>query len=472
MVRKKEYNPLTAGVSYTIGNMLIKGIPFLTLPLFTRLLSKTDFGLYNTYLAYENIASILLGFGLAGTIRVAKIEYKEKFEQYISAIYGIQILLSTLIDVILYSVFMVLSIESWMTDEVMLMLLINCLCTQIYNIGSAKYAINGEVGKNLAISFVMTILNVGCSLFLCLSVYKEATYIGRIMGTCFAAIIVSIIILMQQVSKCSDWHNKTYWKFGLRMGAPLILHSLSLTLLAQCDKIMIQGLVGNAEAGIYSLSVTISGIIAVIVNAVDNAWAPWFYSNMEKKNTGIIYKYNNYMIILFTAFSVMFILISPDIIHLMSAKEYWDSIYTTPLLLISVLFNFYYLIPVNFEYYHKKTGYIAYSTVITAIINVILNYVLLIVIGYYGAALATCASKIILFVMHWRKAKQLENIKLLSIGVVFLCAVVSAIVSMITIIDANGWIIRYAMLIPMGCLGLFVCKKHNVSRTLCGRFKG
>ena len=64
-----RYNPLSAGIAYTCGNLLVKAIPFFTLPIFTRLLSTADFGLYNIFLAYENIISILLGFGLNGTIR-------------------------------------------------------------------------------------------------------------------------------------------------------------------------------------------------------------------------------------------------------------------------------------------------------------------------------------------------------------------------------------------------------------------
>ena len=52
-IEKNRYNGIRAGLWYTIGNMLIKGIPFLTLPLFTRLMSTSDFGIYNTYISYD-----------------------------------------------------------------------------------------------------------------------------------------------------------------------------------------------------------------------------------------------------------------------------------------------------------------------------------------------------------------------------------------------------------------------------------
>ena len=92
----KKYNPFYAALSYSIGNILIKEIPFITLPIFTRILTASDYGLYSIYLSYESILSIVLGLGLQGTIRIAKVEYEEKFEEYISAIYGLQILFSFL----------------------------------------------------------------------------------------------------------------------------------------------------------------------------------------------------------------------------------------------------------------------------------------------------------------------------------------------------------------------------------------
>ena len=44
-----------AGIGYTIGNYLIKGLSFLTIPIFTRLLSTEDYGIVNIFGAYENI---------------------------------------------------------------------------------------------------------------------------------------------------------------------------------------------------------------------------------------------------------------------------------------------------------------------------------------------------------------------------------------------------------------------------------
>lgn len=444
-----RYNPLSAGIAYTCGNILVKAIPFFTLPIFTRLLSTADFGLYNIFLAYENIISILLGFGLNGTIRVAKVEFGNNFEKYVSSIYGFQIASSLMIDFVVICVFVPIGHIGWINIQILVLLLVNSLCTQLHNIANTKYAIKGEVVRNMGVSFLYTFINIGASILLCKYAFTEKGYLGRILGTCIAAIFIALIVVWCQFKQSRIIYNTEYWKFGLHMGAPLILHFLSLTLLAQCDKIMIQSMAGDSEAGIYSIAVTLTGIASVLANSVDNAWAPWFFSKLKDREYDDIYKQNNRMIILFSMIIIFIMIISPEIIRIISTAEYWESIEVFPILLISVLFDFFYLIPVNFEYYHKETGYMAFSTIVTAVINIILNMFFIKTAGYIGAAYATCISKLILFLMHWIKAWQLEPKKLMGIKEIIGCTVVTISISAIVILLNSMIFVRAFLLFIM-----------------------
>ena len=64
-----------AGIGYLIGNYLIKGVLFLTLPLFARLLSSTDYGLYNTFIATEGLLSIIIGWAIHASYKSAWYKY-------------------------------------------------------------------------------------------------------------------------------------------------------------------------------------------------------------------------------------------------------------------------------------------------------------------------------------------------------------------------------------------------------------
>ena len=81
-----------SGIWYTIGNMFLKGCVFFSLPIFTRILSTEDFGIYNTYIAYEGILTAILGLGFYGTVKNAKLDFKEKFDEYLSSILSLSLI--------------------------------------------------------------------------------------------------------------------------------------------------------------------------------------------------------------------------------------------------------------------------------------------------------------------------------------------------------------------------------------------
>lgn len=64
-----------AGLGYTIGNYCIRGIGFITVPIFSRLLSTSDFGLYNTFLAYEAVVYIFISLALNSSVKNAKYKF-------------------------------------------------------------------------------------------------------------------------------------------------------------------------------------------------------------------------------------------------------------------------------------------------------------------------------------------------------------------------------------------------------------
>ena len=73
--RVKQNKIVKAGFGYTIGNYFLKGLSFFTIPLFTRLLTTQDYGKYNTFLSYENILFVLLGFAIHSSYKNARYRF-------------------------------------------------------------------------------------------------------------------------------------------------------------------------------------------------------------------------------------------------------------------------------------------------------------------------------------------------------------------------------------------------------------
>ena len=75
-----------ASTLYLIGNFFNKGIAFLSVPIFTRLLSTSDYGIINTYQSWIGIAVMIMGYALHMGIYNSFVDYKDKTEEYLSTI--------------------------------------------------------------------------------------------------------------------------------------------------------------------------------------------------------------------------------------------------------------------------------------------------------------------------------------------------------------------------------------------------
>lgn len=461
-LEKKDYNGIKAGIWYTIGNIIIKGIPFFTIPIFTRLLTTNDFGIYSIYLSYEEILSVVIGLGISGTVKIAKFEFKNEFEKYISSVLNLIAIVGILFLVISNLSYSFFTLQEWLSRFVVNLIIIQSISVAIYSVVSSKYVIDGDYIKNLLIVFFMTVLNIVISLILCISFLKSSPYLGRIIGTALGAIFIALFVIFKQNRISPMVSKKVYNRFALVLGLPLILHQLSISLLAQSDKIMIQTLVGNREAGIYSIGVIITSVLAVIISSIDSAWTPWFYSKLSEKRYDILIEKNNILVIFFMYLTSGFILISPDIIHVMTEKSYWDSIYTVIPLIISIYLNFMYVFSVGIEYFLKKTGFISMVTVTCVFLNIILNYFMIKQFGYIAAAYATCISRFFQFLFHYLMAKYLLGSKVVSTEYLIFSLIGVCIIGYITNIYIYSIFIRWGIIFIITIIILFYFYKLKI----------
>lgn len=460
-----------AGKWYTIGNILLKGCIFFSLPIFTRILSTVDFGIYNTYMAYEGIVTAILGLGLYGTVKNAKLDFKEKFNEYLSSVITFSLIVLSAVLIIanctydLYSNF--LKFDRF---------IVNCLLLQsfgaylIYFFG-AKLNIEFKYKSYLLISCFNTLGNIVLSLFLIKFVFPNSKYLGRILGSALPLIIVGCIIVIMLMTKGKKYISKKYWKYALSIGLPLVPHVISQSLLSQFDRIMITNIIGESESGIYSYIYTICTILYVISSSFDNAWSPWVYMMLKDNEQCKIKRASKEYIGFFAILTLGFICVMPEITKIIASKEYWIGIDLIVPLSLANYFIFLYMIPVNIEYYNKKTKYISIGTISAAVLNFGLNFVAIKLWGFKAAAYTTVISYIVLFLFHWIIAKKFEIEKSYDINdFVKISSVLILIASSVLIIDLItpiGFFYRYVIII---ILLIFIFKyRKKIFKIIKGR---
>ncbi len=442
---------IKASIWYTFGNILLKGCVFFTLPIFTRILSTSDFGVYNTYIAYEGLITAIIGMGLYSTVKNAKIDFQNSFDNYLSSILTVALMFLTIILVlgnIFYDYYgSILGFSRTITN----LLILQSYGSFLIYFYAAKLNIEFKYKSYLIISFFNTIINILLSILLIKIVFTDERYIGRILGSAIPIIAIAIIITIVIMVKGKEFFNKNYWKYGLTIGLPLIPHVVSQSLLSQFDRIMINNITTSDYAGIYSYIYTICTIPFVICQSLDSSWTPWVYIKINNQKINEIRKTGTKYVLLFSLLTIGFICVMPEVTILIADKSYWAGIDLIVPLALANYFIFMYMLPVGIEYFNKKTSYISFGTVAAAIINILLNYYSINRWGYRSAAYTTLISYMMLYVFHRLISRKynindyydFKKITIINIGTVFIGFLVLFSLQYSTI----SLMIRYSLII-------------------------
>ena len=152
--------------------------------------------------------------------------------------------------------------------------------------------------------------------------------------------------------------------------------------------------------------------------------------------------------------TVGFICVVPEIIKLMSARDYWVGMNLIVPTTLSTFCIFLYTLPVNIEYYNKKTAFISAGTVGAAIVDVVLNSFFIRLLGYEAAAYTTLFSYILLFVFHLLIAQKYE------FKWIGLCSLAVFIIGLIIRLSEQNIILRYSVVVII--LAYLLVNKHTL----------
>jgi len=445
---KKKYNILKAASWYTIGNILINGVGFFVLPIFTKLMSTHEYGIYSVYSSYLNIFSTIIMFGLSSTIAIAKYAKEVEFETYFSSVLLTPLTLTGVGVVIINGCI-------WRFGDILSMdvrlwncLLISAMCAAVCGIIGARLVLEGRYTLYMAYSGIHTIGNIALSLLLCYTVYRtENIHLARVYGSTVATFISAVFLVL--ATKIRIRISKNCMKYSLIWGLPLLFHTLATVILMQSDRILIRYMDSYSSAGIYAVATTIVAIPMVLQQSFNQAWTPWFYGRLDAKDYKQIRWLNDRYIVFYGVIIAGFMILGPDVIRFFTEKSYWPCIFSLVPLAISVFAEMIYSIPVCVEYYNRKTTYIMTATLITVVINIVLDVLFIKMFGYHGAAYATALSKIILFLIHLHFARKFDMNAMFSGKVVVLCISALAILNIVIITTMDLIFIRYIILATM-----------------------
>lgn len=456
MYELKKIKAIKTVSIYILGSFMVQGLNFITLPIFASLMSTYDFGIYTSYENWTIVLAAVIGLQTTASVTNAYIDYTElQIRPYVSSVCFLAWISCLVVGIITYIFrFQLTKIFELGVMELYIGIL-QCLFLYLLNLYMAECRVLNKPGQYFMFSLLNTVLTiVGGIGFLYL--LPEYRYWGRILGTSMASCIAgcsAAIIIYKQGKKWIDTKNMRY---ALTLSLPLIFHTFAGILMGKTDQMMLLKMTSPEEMGIYSYGNKIGHIVYVLYTAINQAFVPWYYKTRKQEKIHLIKQINKIYINTFSVFCICILLVIPEIIKLFSPVTYYGAIYTTPLIVAGFFVNFLYTFPVNYEFFHKKTKYIAGGTSMCALVNIFLNILLIPLFGGSGAAITTIISYSILLFIHLWIANHIINeyeicTKFFIIRMVFMIGIIG-----LYFITIEHPILRWGIAI---CIGVYMIGK-------------
>lgn len=460
--------PIQAKASFwfLVCSFLNKGILFITTPIFTRLLTAQEYGEYSVFVSWYSMAMIVITLNLSwGVYMQGLVKFEDDHTAFSSSLQGLTICL-VLVWATLYFLF-----HNWINNLIGLntcklcCMFIMIWTSAVFGFWSAEKRVNLQYKQLVLITVLASIFSNLLGIYLVL--YTEDKVLGRILGITVVQLLLYGWMAAIQIFKGKKFYSKKYWLYALTFNIPLIPHYFSLTVLNNSDRIMIDTLVGKTEAGIYSLAYSIGLIMTIVSTSVMATLRPWIFQKIKHNSSNEITKPALSCLVLIGLVNIILIAIAPEIVCFFAPVEYYDAIWIIPPVAMSTYFIFSYDLFASFEFYYEKTTFIMFASIVSALLNILLNYVFINLFGYIAAGYTTIVSYMIYAIGHYmfmqKICRDFDNVVVFNGKVLVLLASLFLFYAGVFTVLYNFRLIRYCFIIfTVLLLYVFKDKVNNI----------
>lgn len=392
----------------TLGRISTQFVSFLLLPLYTAILSTSEYGtvdFVNTLIQFLiPVETLMIDQGVFRFLLTC--EDKTSKKRIVSGAIVVQTSLNTLV----FLVGLLLYISN--KNQYLIWSLLILVATSYNNIilqiaRGIKRTFDYALGSFLCSSITIA-LNV---VFL---VGLKIGAIGMLYAAFFGTIMAALLIGMKMkiykyisFKECSKAEIRQLVYYSI----PFVPNQLSIWVLSSSDRIIVTLFLGVAANGILAVSHKFPIIYMTFFNVVLLAWhetgaVHYFDDDRDLFFSDII----NKLISFFSVCCIGIIIVIPSIFGWIVNQSYYEAYYNIPIYLVASLFNVVIGLLGVIYVATKKTGEIAKTTILAAVINIVVNILLIKWIGLYAASISTLVGYLITLIYRIYDSKKYINI--------------------------------------------------------------
>lgn len=405
--KSNNKNLIKGIIIYSIGNFGTKILSFLIVPLYTYYISTESMGIYDLLITTVNLLAPLVTLQISDAAYSWMIQKRKSNSKCIAATIHLLIFNTILVTILITLVYFIHPFKYYV--EFILLLATSNILTVIQKL------LRGIQNQKLfAFSGIFY-----TAIFLTLNIIQICIFNKGIQSLLLSSIIANIItiiiifIIEKRVRINLFGKIDTYLiKSMLRFSIPLIPNQLSWWVINSSDRYIIGFFLGNSANGIFSIAYKFPTILQMIMTLFNTAWQDVSISDTNKNN-GKYYSQvfkNLYRL----SFSLLFLLVplTKLAIILVMESSYKMAAYYVSFLYLGTVFQ-------SFSSFYgvgylrgKNTKNASTTSIYGAIVNIVVNLVLIKFIGLQAAAISTFLGFLIMWIIREKQNRRELGIRI------------------------------------------------------------
>ena len=373
------------------GKFATQFMSFLLLPLYTYRLPAADYGAIDLVQTYISLLFPILTLRMDSAAFRFLVDCRKSPEKTKTTISNILFVLLwsvvfALLACLVVSFFVVLPNHLWITLNLIVLMVSGVFIQILRGMGKIIHYTIASVIAGVS----MLILNVVLILFM--NRGAESILISSSVANVMCIVYVFFSAKLYKYISFTLVSKKTIKEF-LKYSIPMIPNSLSWWVVNVSDRTIIRLFLDSASNGIYTVACKFSNILNSIFLIFNVSWQESASLHIDDKDRDIFFtEMINQLLLFFSSIALLILAILPIFYNILIGEQYLSSFDYIPVLLYANSWNVLIGLIGGIYVAKKQTKAIANTTIISAIINIVVNLVLIRFIGIYAATISTLIS--------------------------------------------------------------------------------
>lgn len=382
-----------------IGNICTKCIGFFMLPLYTSLLSTEQFGTVDLVTTYSTLLITIMTlqfeqglFRFLIDARGNQIEQRKLITTAFASITVVNALFAVCVGGVLsvlgyqYTSFLIAIVISGAFYGVLLQI--------PRGLGdNTTYAIGSCIGGSLHV-----ILN--CLFIAVFGLGVEGMLLATMLSNIVAVVFVCIKMKLHKYISLRHLERNAFFSL-MKYSLPLIPYTMCWWIINASDRIIINVFLGAAANGVYAAAYKFPSLFSMVTNIFQLAWTESASENVKDKQRDKYYNNTvNSTIRFYSSCNIGIIALMPFVFDLLIKKDFTSAYYYIPILMTAAFLHAVAALYGSIYFAFKETKKVAYTTVLSAVVNIVINVLFIKEIGLFAAAFSSLCAYFLIIVIR------------------------------------------------------------------------